>query len=95
MEQSKNPNLVPIGRGGTWGHIGRMVAMVLTAGFAYPRAFVEGMDCTAIQKTTQGTLYDKKETEGTLYDEKDKKSSPSNAKNVAKTQGTERVSASA
>ena len=60
MEQPVNPNLVPIGRGGTAGHIARMIAMVLTAGFAYPRAFVEGLDCTEIQRKTQGTLYDKK-----------------------------------
>ena len=60
MEQPLNPNLVPRGPGGFLGHLGRMIAMVLTAGFAYPRAFVEGLDCTAIQKETQGTLYDKK-----------------------------------
>lgn len=60
MEQPLNPNLVPRGPGGFLGHLARMIAMVLTAGFAFPRAFVEGMDCTAIQKKTQGTLYDKK-----------------------------------
>ncbi len=60
MEQTVNPNMVPIGPGGTWGHIGRMIVMICTAGFAYPRAFVEGLDCTAIQKRTQGTLYEKK-----------------------------------
>jgi hypothetical protein len=37
-----------------------MIAMIFTSGFVFPRAFVEGMDCTAIQKETQGTLYDKK-----------------------------------
>ncbi len=60
MEPSINRNTVPVGPGGTLGHVGRMIAMVFTAGFAYPRAFVEGMDCTAIQKQTQGSLYDKK-----------------------------------
>jgi hypothetical protein len=60
MEQAPNPNIVPRGPGGMLGHIGRMIAMVFTAGFAFPRAFVEGVDCTAIQKETQGTLYDKK-----------------------------------
>ena len=60
MEQTLNPNIVPKGPGGVLGHIGRMIAMVCTAGFAFPNAFVEGMDCTAIQQTTHGTLYDKK-----------------------------------
>lgn len=60
MEQTLNPNIVPKGPGGALGHIGRMIAMVCTAGFAFPNAFVEGMDCTAIQQTTHGTLYDKK-----------------------------------
>ncbi len=60
MEQSLNPNIVPSGPGGVLGHIGRMIAMVCTGGFAFPNTFVEGMDCTAIQKETQGTLYDKK-----------------------------------
>ncbi len=60
MEQPLNANIVPRGPGGTAGHIARMIAMICTAGFAYPRAFVEGLDCTAIQKETQGTLYDKK-----------------------------------
>ena len=35
--------------------------MVITGGFVYPNAFVEGIDCTAIQKETEGTLYDKKD----------------------------------
>ena len=60
MEQTPNPNTVPVGPGGTLGRIARMIATILTAGFAYPRSFVEGVDCTAIQKATQGTLYDKK-----------------------------------
>jgi hypothetical protein len=85
MEQTRNPNVVPMGSGGTLGRIGRMIVMVFTGGFAFPNVFVEGMDCTAIQK----------ETEGNLYDKKDRKSSPSKTENVAKTQGTQRVSASA
>jgi hypothetical protein len=60
MEQAPNRNIVPRGPGGMLGHIGRMIAMIFTSGFVFPRAFVEGMDCTAIQKETQGTLYDKK-----------------------------------
>ncbi len=59
MEQAPNPNVVPPGPGGMMGHIGRMIAMVCTGGFAFPNAFVEGMDCTGIQKATHGTLYDK------------------------------------
>ena len=62
MEQTLNPNIVPHGPGGKLGHLGRMIAMVCTGGFAFPNAFVEGMDCTGIQAETQGTLYDKKET---------------------------------
>jgi hypothetical protein len=60
MEQTQNPYVVPKGPGGMLGHIGRMLLMVCTGGFAFPNAFVEGMDCTAIQKDTEGTLYDKK-----------------------------------
>jgi hypothetical protein len=74
-----------MGSGGTLGRIGRMIVMVFTGGFAFPNVFVEGMDCTAIQK----------ETEGNLYDKKDRKSPPSNTEKVAKTPGTQRVSASA
>ena len=85
MQQTRNPNVVPVGSGGTLGQIGRMVVMVCTGGFAYPNVFVEGMDCTAIQK----------EYEGNLYHKKDLRISPSKSENVAKTQGTQRVSASA
>ena len=60
MEQTLNPNIVPPGPGGTLGHIGRMIVMVCTGGFAFPNAFVEGLDCTAIQEKTYGTIYDKK-----------------------------------
>ncbi len=60
MEETRNPNMVPIGPGGVVGRIFRMIAMVCSGGFLFPRVFTEGLDCTAIQKTTQGTLYDKK-----------------------------------
>jgi hypothetical protein len=85
MEQTRNPNMVPMGAGGTLARIGRMIIMVFTGGFVYPNVFVEGMDLTAIQK----------ETEGTLYDKKDKIGSPSNTAKVAKSPGTQRVSANA
>jgi hypothetical protein len=60
MEPSLNPNLVPRGPGGVGGRLARMIAMICTGGFVYPNVFVEGMDCTAIQQETHGTLYDKK-----------------------------------
>lgn len=60
MEQPLNPNIVPVGPGGALGHLCRMIVMLCTGGFAFPNTFVEGLDCTAIQKETQGTLYDKK-----------------------------------
>lgn len=60
MEQPLNPRMVPRGPGGLMGRIGRMIAMLFTGGMAFPNVFVEGMDCTAIQAKTQGTLYDKK-----------------------------------
>jgi hypothetical protein len=60
MEETQNPNMVPIGPGGIAGRIFRMIVMVCTGGFLFPNVFVEGMDCTAIQKKSQGTLYDKK-----------------------------------
>lgn len=59
MEQPGNRNVVPVGPGGTLGLIGRMIVMVCTGGLAYPNVFVEGMDCTAIQKATEGNLYEK------------------------------------
>jgi hypothetical protein len=61
MEQTKNPNVVPVGAGGTLGRIGRMIVMCFTGGFIYPNVFVEGMDLTEIQKETEGALYDKKD----------------------------------
>lgn len=57
MEQTNNRNVVPVGPGGTLGMIGRMIVMFATGGFAYPNVFIEGMDCTAIQKKTEGNLY--------------------------------------
>ena len=60
MDQASNPNVVPPGPGGKLGHLARMIVMVCRGGFAFPNAFVEGIDCTAIQKETEGTLYDKK-----------------------------------
>ena len=60
MAETRNPNVVPIGPGGIAGRIFRMIVMVCTGGFLYPNVFVEGLDCTAIQKQSEGTLYDKK-----------------------------------
>ena len=60
MEQPVNPNLVPIGPGGLPGRIFRRIVMVCTGGFAFPNAWVEGLDCTALQRKSMGTLYDKK-----------------------------------
>ena len=41
-------------------HWGRVAVFLLTAGFAYPNVFVEGMDLTKIQGDTEGDLYLKK-----------------------------------
>jgi hypothetical protein len=60
MEQPLNPNVVPRGPGGVLGRIFRMIVMVCTGGFAYPNVWVEGMDCTALQQKSMGTMYDKK-----------------------------------
>ena len=60
MEASQNPNVVPVGAGGVLGLIVRRIVMVCTGGFCFPNSWVEGIDCTAIQKETMGTLYDKK-----------------------------------
>ena len=57
--QPINPNVTPVGPGGVPGMLLRRVLMVCTGGFAFPNSFVEGMDLTAIQKKTQGVLYDK------------------------------------
>ncbi|MEK7876054.1 MAG: hypothetical protein AAB325_07710 [Pseudomonadota bacterium] len=60
MEQPVNPNVVPIGPGGLLGSIFRKIVMLCTGGMAYPNAWVEGLDATAIQRKSMGTLYDKK-----------------------------------
>jgi hypothetical protein len=39
----------------------RMIICFCTFGFVFPNAFVEGLDLTAIQRSNEGTLYDKKE----------------------------------
>jgi hypothetical protein len=59
-----------------------MIVHFFTGGFVYPNTFVEGMDLTAIQRETEGSLYEKK-------------SAPSSTESVAKTQGIQRASASA
>jgi len=59
MENTTSPTMMPMGKGGKAGHALRMIACVLTAGFAYPNTFVEGMDLTVLQKRTEGLLYDK------------------------------------
>jgi hypothetical protein len=51
--------MMPRGGGGTAGHALRMVVCILTAGFGYPKTFVEGMDLTVLQKGTEGALYNK------------------------------------
>ncbi len=40
--------------------IGRMIIFFLSAGFLYPNVWTEGMDLTAIQRISEGNLYDKK-----------------------------------
>ena len=85
MEQPSNRNVVPVGPGGTWGLIGRMIVMICTGGMVYPNVFIEGMDCTAIQKKSEGNLYDKpgkKQVEGDSMDD-------------VKTWGTQQAAASA
>ena len=54
-----NPNVTPCGPGGIVGLSFRRILTVLTAGFAFPNSFVEGMDLTATQTKSSGTLYDK------------------------------------
>lgn len=56
-KQMQNPNVTPRGPGGIAGLIVRRIMTVLTVGFAFPNSFVEGMDLTATQKATSGTLY--------------------------------------
>jgi hypothetical protein len=42
------------------GRLGRMLVFCLTAGFAYPNVWIEGMDLSAIQGKTEGDLYKNK-----------------------------------
>lgn len=37
--------------------IGRTIVFFLTAGFAYPNVWIEGLDPSAIQSKTEGDLY--------------------------------------
>lgn len=37
-------NTQPVGPGGILGRLGRMIAMVLTCGFAFPNVWVEGLN---------------------------------------------------
>ncbi len=55
-----NPFTVPVTSAITYtlGHWLRMIICFCSAGFVYPNAFVEGMDLSAIQRATEGTLYD-------------------------------------
>jgi hypothetical protein len=54
-QETKNSGAV-----GLLGSIGRMIICVISAGFVYPNAFIEGIDTTKIQAETQGDLYKKK-----------------------------------
>jgi hypothetical protein len=47
-----------VGKGGILGKLGRIAVFILTAGFAYPNVFIEGMNLTSIQGESEGTLYD-------------------------------------
>ena len=60
MEKGREQYIVPVGPGGFFGRLGRMVVFAVTGGFLYPNVFIEGMDCTKLQDATQGSLYDKK-----------------------------------
>jgi hypothetical protein len=53
--EKKNSGLV-----GLLGSIGRMIICVISAGFVYPNAFIEGLDTTKIHAQSQGDLYKKK-----------------------------------
>jgi hypothetical protein len=59
MAETPSETMQPRGPGGVWGHIFRMIVMVCTAGFVYPNAFTEGMDPTALQRRSEGKLYEK------------------------------------
>lgn len=43
---------IPVGKGGTMAHVARMVIMVLTFGFVFPNAFVEGMNLRDLDNGT-------------------------------------------
>jgi hypothetical protein len=45
------------GKGGILGKLGRIAVFILTAGFAYPNVFIEGMNLTSIQGESEGELY--------------------------------------
>ena len=49
-----NKTIVPIGPGGTPGHLLRMIVMIITGGFVYPNTFVEGMDLSGRSQPPQG-----------------------------------------
>ncbi len=46
--------IVPVGAGGVLGHLGRMIIMVVTFGFVFPNAFIEGMDVREIDNQGGG-----------------------------------------
>lgn len=56
MAETLNGTMQPRGGGGLLGHIGRMIIMVCTGGFAFPNAFIEGLDATAIQRQSESKL---------------------------------------
>jgi hypothetical protein len=60
VEKDREQYIVPVGPGGILGRLGRYLIFFASAGFLYPNVWIEGMDCTKIQTSTQGTLYDKK-----------------------------------
>jgi hypothetical protein len=60
VEKGREQYIVPVGPGGLPGRLGRIVVFIFTGGFLYPNVFIEGLDCTKIQDSTSGTLYDKK-----------------------------------
>ncbi len=52
--------MVSVGPGGILGRLGRIVIFTFAGGFLYPNVFIEGLDCTKVQDSTSGNLYDKK-----------------------------------
>lgn len=53
VKTSKTP---PSSAMATLGHLGRVFVFFLTAGFAYPNVFVEGLDLTKIQGAFGGAI---------------------------------------